>query len=415
MRRRYDQVCLLLQRALDDKTSFFSIKCFSQVQTITELLLAFPTARQRAQNNYGPIDAWLGDVRSRMKAEDLSSWDPRLGKLFAIIEGREFEAYCNVWKELYVAKAFWNRCSSADLLKECISKKPSSYETLDLACSQCLNHEMFTLEFFQNISALPYIGVHLIDILSHRNNIIELRNNALISYGELMWSSPCWNLAADYFWVSSATGRAKFESFLFEKAQLSSILSEKLEIIDVCRSFDLFLLADAIHLLISEQALQVQEYPKALYYALMARQPSMVTRICDQVLRSFFQFKDLSLLDDLVEEDSFDLGPFPRLQLLLQISKLQTLINEGDYQLASSVLTDSLLNKSHLLIPEYLRPHLLLFFLKTAENALVQLPMNLIKVLLIFINESSNGLSEDQLLQVRLHFNRLACLNFTSF
>jgi hypothetical protein len=154
-------------------------------------------------------------------------------------------------------------------------------------------------------------------------------------------------------------------------------------------------LADAILVMISETYLVADSYSKALASAIEAGQPSLVTRVCDAILRQTWSLSNL----DVIDGASLDCSGYARLSLLVAILQLQRYIEAGDFEAAAGTLINSVLSFEDS-IPEFIRPQLLSVYLRLAPS----LPVNQappMKVLLEFINSHASGMPSEAAIELR--------------
>jgi len=253
MRRRFDLVCVELQKLLVFPSLFSALS--EPIRIVTEILLAYPGHRQRGSNPYA-LGQWRLDMQARLKAENLTSWNPHLVNLVTLLEGEVIPPSVRVsiasWPELFLSKLVLSsrvQRDYAELAKECMAEKPSSFEPLD-SLSLDIFHGSLDLNKLKN---LPFIGPHLLDVLYlQRSNIGQTRDEALRAYAEELTDTPLWNLSTDYFWSSSPAGRERLEQILFRFASESDSYTRN-SVIDICHIFELNVLADAIHVMIAEE------------------------------------------------------------------------------------------------------------------------------------------------------------------
>lgn len=398
MRRRFDSVCLLLQRLLDDPLS--RSRNMDSIQAITEILLAYPTAKQRSLNPYA-LGQWQLELQSRLRTENVSAWDSNLVNVLTLVEGQSIppsiRAAIDSWQELFVGHIVLSVQqpspeSVVTMLKDCMAEKPSSAVVLD---QMVLGLVQGSPEL-NRLAEIDMIGPHIIDLFASLSPALaENRNVTLITYGkQLMSESGLWNLGADYLWMASEEGRQELERRLFQMAKSASPCKQRC-IIDLCRNFDMHVLADAILVMISEAYLAADSYSKALSAAIEAGQPSLVTRVCDAVLRQAWSVVNLEVIDGA----SLDCSGYPRLSLLVAIVQLQRYIDEGNFEAAASTLINSVFSFEDS-IPEFIRPQLLSVYLRLAPS----LPENQtppLKVLLEFINSHASGMTSEAAIELR--------------
>lgn len=405
MRKRFESVIHLLQRIRP---------ALPQVDILIDLLLVYPTAQQRSLNPYA-LTTWILDADSRLRVENVASWHPNLRLTIEYLKGEAIPIdLC--WQELLVGSILLSPKGKviAEEAVHLIKAHPSSCPEIDKASVLVFKGKTKTDAFIEAIATIPIAGPHLIDVVSRFVQIPGVRETVLISHADsIMTHCPSfWNLTADYYWAASTGGQKKLEVLLFELAANSKSSLHRESIIDMCHNFDLEVLAAAIHVLISKEALAEQNHPKALLHAIQANQVQLINSVCDAALQEFFQSRSLEALE-IVDDDSIDTGRFPRLFLLLKIKRLQELIDADLFDEAIQLLVEEVLPLD---LPIYLRPNLLeLFVILMPKQSSLVLRRDSFESLLRYLNEHSDLLSLDHQRSLRLFINQQATLMFLNF
>lgn len=407
LRRRFDQVCLLLQSALDVQPNLSG-----PINILTELILSYPTAKERASSPYA-LSQWRLDLQTRLRLENISNWDSRLANIITLIEGDSIPPsvraqVCN-WQELFIGKLVLSAKSmemlTGALVKECLAEKPSACPSIDALSAALIEGRPLDNEA---VCALPLVGPHIIDLLALIHpNLAELRNSSIIQYANELAESILWNLCPDYLWATSVEGRNRLEALLFETAKSEN---RQQSVLDICHNFDLFILADAIHVMIAEEALKAQDHRSALTHAIQSGQNALVTRVCDAILEQFYAEKNVEKLA-LVDRTMFDSSSYPRLDMLLHIHEMERLRHEGHLGDAADVLIDQIL-ASTTLLPAYLKPRLLEAFLQLAPSAPTDRTSISLRPVLELLNDASDSLDTGLSHRIRLLINQQAMHSF---
>lgn len=411
LRRRFDRACLLLQRLLDDPLT--RARNLHPIHLLASLLLSYPTAKQRSSNPYA-LGHWHLELQARLRGEDVGAWEQGLANVLTLVEGQavppSIRAGIGSWQEMFVGQVGLaaQQMPLEELvrrMRDCIAEKPSPSPVMD----------QLTLGLFQGspeferLADIPMLGPHLVDLLASLSPALaEQRSPVLIAYGrQLISSCSLWNLGADYLWTASEAGRQELERQLFDMARTASPSKQRC-IVDLCRNFDMNILADAILVMISESALRAGALAKALAMAIEAGQPSLITRVCDAVLGQVWTADSLEVIDGA----ALDCSMHPRLALLVALAHMQRCLEAKDEEGALKTLVSSILPFEQA-IPEFIRPRLLTLYLRLAPS----LPAGHappLTVLLEFVNSHAAGMPAEAALELRRLLVHQAASTFLS-
>ncbi len=400
LRKKFDQLCFLLQSLLETPITDVHISP-NQINLLTELILAYPSPQQRLTNPYA-LDSWNLEVGSRLKVENTKAWDARLVDLISCIQGHELtQSVINLlsdWQEILyssINKPVELKVTVEALINE---RPPNPLNHIYLAI---FNGDLNRLA---SISDIDLIGPHYLNLLSFlpRLNFFAASSSCLLILAEKLFKTSFWNLAVDYMWVTSQEGRENLEKQLFSLA-FDGSYNRQLSVINVCKNFQLDILADTIHVMIAEAEMKQGRLSKALHHALCAQQDFLVTRICDVALNQYLNSHNITFLE-IADYDAVQTSFYPRLHLLSKIHQVQMLMSQEDRINALSVL-QNVIKTDLLYTPDFIKPFLLSLFINCSSAGTV-ISRDVLNSLYGLVNDYSGLLSDEDVRNARILLNR---------
>jgi hypothetical protein len=416
VRKRFDQVCLLLQQKLAEGTQ---PHWYSPLQSLVTLFLAYPTHRQRAQHPH-LVDLWAQEVRRLVKAEQGTGWPDQLWLILELLDGQSTDRAARFFRH-------WQEPFVANIVHSTVPVDPKSFHALALQSMELLGGQRSVFEdatlallsgdlpgFFEHLRGLDWLYPHIADVFWKAGGIqqifqekaTDVHSQAMINYGKTVCERvpSFWNLAADYYWASpTAEGRNQLESMLFNLAKHSKDADKRQAIIDLCLSFGMDLLADAIHIMIVEEMVAGGNLHLALIHAIQSRQSALITKVCDSIFEEHFKTPEASF--EFVEDDVIDVSACPRLSLLAKYQLLLHLLASGKFDQAKIVFANQILEGPDFLIPEQWKPRLMALYKRLCESdpddASFVTP-SMVKLMLEFLNGAPSTLSQSDAHSLRL-------------
>lgn len=416
VRKRFDQVCILLQQKLADGTQ---PHWYSPLQSLVTLFLAYPTHRQRAQHPH-LADLWAQEVRRLVKTEQGTGWPDQLWLILELLDGQSTDkvaGFFRHWQEPFVAKIVHSTAvvdpkSFHALAVQSMELLGGQRNVFDDASLTLLNGDL--AGFFPHLRGLEWLYPHIVDVFWKAGGIqqifqekaTEVHSGAMINYAKTVCEHvpSFWNLAADYYWASlTAESRDQLESMLFNLAKHSKDADKRQSVIDLCLSFGMDLLADAIHIMIAEEMAAAGNLHLALMHAIQSRQSALITKVCDSIFEEHVKAPEVAF--EFIEDDVIDVSACPRLSLLTKYQHLMHLLASNRIDQAKIVFANQILESPDFLIPERWKPRLMALYKRLCESDPEDLSFvtpSMVKLMLQFLNGAASMLSSADAHSLRL-------------